>query len=86
MKKETLKNNLVIYQTKSGALELRGDVQKETMWATQAQIATAFDVDVRTVNEHIKNIYKTDELSEVATIRKFRIVQTEGKRTSSTSS
>ncbi len=86
MKKEVHKNNLVIYQTKSGALELRGDAQKETVWATQIQIATAFDVDVRTVNEHIKNIYKTDELSEMATIRNFRIVQIEGKRTSSTSS
>ncbi|MCB9810962.1 MAG: virulence protein RhuM/Fic/DOC family protein [Candidatus Nomurabacteria bacterium] len=72
---------MVIYQTKSGALELRGDAKKETLWATQAQIAQAFDVDVRTINEHIKNIYKTEELFEKSTIRKFRIVQTEGKRT-----
>jgi prophage maintenance system killer protein len=70
----------IIYQAKSGALELRGDIKKETLWATQAQIAEAFDVDVRTVNEHIKNIYKTDELAEESTIRKFRIVQSEGKR------
>lgn len=71
---------MVIFQTKSGALELRGDIEEETLWATQAQVAQAFDVDVRTVNEHIKNIYKNEELTERATIRKFRIVQVEGKR------
>jgi prophage maintenance system killer protein len=83
MKKQQKLNknsSLVIYQAKSGALELRGDALNETLWATQAQIAHAFDVDVRTVNEHIKNILKTKELSEQATIRKFRIVQEEGKR------
>jgi hypothetical protein len=71
---------VVIYQAKSGAIELRGDFGKETIWATQAQIATAFDVDVRTINEHIQNILKTRELSDKATIRNFRIVQVEGKR------
>ncbi len=80
MPKKNKAGQLVVYQTKSGALELRGDLEKETVWATQAQVAQAFDVDVRTVNEHIKNIYKTDELTEKATIRKFRIVQTEGQR------
>jgi len=74
------KKEVVIYQAKSGAIELRGDFGKETVWATQAQVAAAFDVDVRTVNEHIKNIYKTRELPEVSTIRNFRIVQKEGKR------
>lgn len=73
------KNNVVIYQSKSGALELRGDIKKETVWATQAQIATAFSVDVRRVNEHIKNIYRTNELTEISTIRKYQIVRIEGK-------
>ena len=70
----------VIYQAKSGALELKGDFTHETVWATQAQIALAFDVDIRTINEHIKNIYKTSELGEGSTLRKFRIVQNEGMR------
>ena len=61
-------------------MELRGDATHETVWATQAQIAAAFDVNVRTVNEHIKNIYKTNELKELSTIRKFRTVQSEGGR------
>jgi prophage maintenance system killer protein len=80
MPKKSRDKPLVIYQTKSGALELRGDAEKETVWATQAQIAQAFEVNVRTVNEHIKNIYNSEELTEKATIRNFRIVQIEGKR------
>ncbi len=50
------------------------------VWATQLQVVQAFDMDVRTVNEHIKNVYKTEELDEKSTIRKFRIVQIEGNR------
>lgn len=81
MKKNKLENKIVIYQAKSGAIELRGDLERDTVWATQAQIAVAFDVDVRTVNEHILNVYKTNELKEKATLRNFRIVQKEGSRT-----
>ncbi len=81
MKKLSPTKNLVIYQAKSGAIEFRGDFTHDTIWATQAQIAEVFGVNVRTVNEHLKNIYKTEELEEIATIRNFRIVQVEGNRT-----
>lgn len=80
VKKTVGNKGVVIYQAKNGAIELRGDAARDTLWATQAQIATAFEVDVRTINEHIQNIYKTRELYEESTIRKFRIVQKEGKR------
>ncbi len=73
------KNQLIIYKTAEGP-ELEVKMQGETLWLTQAQIAKAFDVGVRTINEHIQNIYKTGELTEKATIRNFRIVQSEGKR------
>lgn len=79
MKKLT-KKDVVIYQGKDGAIELKGDFNHETIWATQAQIAKAFEVNVPTINEHINNIIKTKELLEKATIRNFRIVQKEGKR------
>jgi len=80
-KKEVKSNkNLVIYQAKNGAIELRADAKKETIWANQTQIAELFRVDVRTINEHIQNIYKTKELFQKPTIRKIRIVQSEGKR------
>ena len=71
---------ILIYQTDDGAIQLRSDASAETLWATQKQLADVFAVDVRTINEHIINIYKFDELSETATIRKFRIVQKEGSR------
>lgn len=54
--------------------------EDENIWLTQKMMAALYDVDVRTVNEHIKKIYADGELTEQATIRKFRIVQTEGKR------
>ena len=50
------------------------------IWLTQKMMATLYDVDVRTINEHIKKIYSDSELEEDATIRNFRIVQTEGPR------
>jgi len=73
-------NRLIVYQTDDGGIALQADAEQETVWATQKQLAEVFSVDVRTINEHIRNIFKTDELEEVSTIRKFRIVQQEGKR------
>lgn len=55
-------------------------VRDETVWLTQKMIAALFEVEVNTINYHIKEIYKSGELPDKATIRKFRIVQTEGKR------
>ncbi|MFA7169344.1 MAG: virulence protein RhuM/Fic/DOC family protein [Candidatus Paceibacterota bacterium] len=80
MKNKKTENSLIIYQAKNGAIEFRGDFEHENIWATQAQISEAFGVDVRTVNEHIKNIYKTKEIDDKSTVRKFQIVQKEGKR------
>ena len=54
--------------------------EEENIWLTQKMMAQLYDVDVRTINEHIKKIISDGELTETATIRKFRIVQTEGSR------
>jgi hypothetical protein len=54
--------------------------EDENIWLTQKMMATLYDVDVRTVNEHIQKIFFDNELAEEATIRNFRIVQTEGTR------
>ena len=54
--------------------------EDENIWLTQKMMATLYDVDVRTINEHIKKIYSDSELEEDTTIRNFRIVQTEGTR------
>jgi hypothetical protein len=54
--------------------------EDENIWLTQKLLAVLYDVDVRTINEHILKIYSDNELLEDATIRNFRIVQTEGVR------
>ena len=54
--------------------------ENENIWLTQRMMAELYGVDVRTVNEHLQKIYADGELQEGATIRKFRIVQTEGER------
>ena len=60
------------------SIEMR--YEDENIWLTQKMMAALYDVDVRTINEHIKKIYSDSELEEDATIRNFRIVQTEGSR------
>src|SRR3990167_1851476 len=70
--------NIAIYS--DGEIELKISVDDETIWLTQKQIAELFDKDIRTVNDHIKAIYKEEELYENSTIRNFRIVQREGNR------
>ena len=60
------------------SIEMR--YEDENIWLTQKMMATLYDVDVRTINEHIKKIYSDSELEEDSTIRNFRIVQTEGPR------
>ncbi len=59
-------------------VELR--YEDENIWLTQRMMAELYGVDVRTINEHIRKIYADNELSEAATVRNFRIVQTEGSR------
>ena len=54
--------------------------EDENIWLTQRMMATLYDVVLPTINEHIKKIYADSELEETATIRNFRIVQTEGSR------
>lgn len=65
-------------QSKRDSIEVR--YEDETIWLTQKMMATLFDVSVKTINEHLKNIYNEGELERESTIRKFRIVQTEGGR------
>ena len=62
----------------SESIEMR--YEDENIWLTQKLLATLYDVNLATINEHIKNIYADNELEENRTIRKFRIVQNEGNR------
>ena len=70
----------LLYIADDGQTRVDVRVQDEAVWLSQLQLANLFDKDVRTINEHIKNIYEEVELAEEATLRRFRIVQTEGSR------
>lgn len=80
MKKKQTKNNIVVYQAKSGAIELRGDFKRETVWATQAQIAQLFDVTPQNITLHLGTIFKDKELDQKATCKDYLQVQMEGNR------
>ncbi len=73
------KNEMVIYQAESGAIELRGDFEGETVWATQAQIAEAFEADRSVITKHIRNILKDKELDEKSVCAKFAHTAEDGK-------
>jgi hypothetical protein len=71
---------IVLYQTEDGRTRLECRFVEETLWLSQALMAELFQKDVRTVNEHLRNIFEEGELSPGATVRKFRIVRREGSR------
>lgn len=71
---------LILYESSTGKIRVEVYYESETFWLSQRRMAELFDVDVRTVNEHLGNIFESGELEENATIRNFRIVRTEGNR------
>jgi len=73
-------SSLILYQADDGRTRIECRFENETVWLTQSLMAELFDVDARTVNEHLGNIFNEGELERGPTIRKFRIVQTEGSR------
>lgn len=69
------KSSILLYQTEDGRQRIEVRLENETVWLNQRLLSDLFQKDVRTINEHIKNIYDDGELSPATTIRKFRIVQ-----------
>lgn len=70
----------LIYKAENDQATAQVVVMDDTVWMTQRAMAELFDVEINTVNYHLKEIYATHELEESATIRKIRIVQSEGSR------
>ena len=79
-KKQKRENQIVVYQAKSGALELRADASRETFWLTQQQVAEIFNVQKAAISKHVKNIFKSGELDKRSTVSKMETVQKEGGR------
>lgn len=81
MKKQpTINEEIAIYQSTAGALELKTKITQETIWLTQDQIALLFDVQKAAISKHIKNIFESDELEYKATVSKMETVRKEGAR------
>ena len=72
-------NHFIFYATPQGNVKLEVLFESETFWLSQKRMANLFGVDVRTVNEHLKNIFKTSELLENSVIRNFRTTAADGK-------
>jgi prophage maintenance system killer protein len=79
MGKRIQKKSVVIYQAKSGAIELRGDFNKETIWATLDQIAEVFGRDKSVISRHLKNIFKEGELNRNSVVAKNATTAADGK-------
>lgn len=73
------KGDIILYSSDTGNVRIEVFFQDETLWLTQKQIAELFDVDVRTVSEHLKSIFSSHELIEEAVIRNFRNTAADGK-------
>jgi hypothetical protein len=74
------KNEIILYQTNDLSTKLEVRIEEETIWLTQAQIVILFESSKANISEHIKHIFKTNELEEISTVRKIRTVRKEGNR------
>lgn len=71
------KQDIIVYQAKNGAIELRGDFSQETFWATQAQIVQLFSVDQSVVSRHISNVFKDKEVDPKSNMQKMHIANSD---------
>ncbi|VGO12708.1 hypothetical protein PDESU_01262 [Pontiella desulfatans] len=74
------KQELVIYRSKDGGVQLDATLEKETIWLSQKQMGLLFEKDTDTIGLHIRNAYKEGELEEAATTEESSVVQQEGNR------
>lgn len=73
-------NNIVIYQTENGKNKIDVQLQNETIWLSQKDMAELFECSTDNISLHLKNIYKEQELSKDSTTEDFSVVQKEGAR------
>lgn len=72
-------SSIILYQTEDGRTRIECRFDNETIWLTQKLMAELFQKDVRTINEHLQNIFAEGELDPESVIRKFRITASDGK-------
>ncbi len=80
MSEEIKKAEIIFYSSPTGNKYIEVQYIDETFWLSQKLMAELFGVETNTINYHLKEIFKSNELDEKSTIRKIRIVRTEGNR------
>ena len=63
--------DFILYKTPDNKVSINVQIEDETVWLTQDQMAELFDKSKSTINEHVQNIYSEGELLEIDTMRKF---------------
>lgn len=72
-------SEIILYTTPDGVAKVEVAYEEETFWLNQKQMADLFGVDIRTISEHLGNIFRTGELAEESVVRNFRITAADGK-------
>ncbi len=70
-------DDTIVYQTKTGAIQLRSDVKDDTIWASQADIVDLFGVDQSVVSRHIRNIFRDGEVTQKSNMQKMHIANSD---------
>ena len=78
---ELIKSRILLFTTLNGDVKVDVYFQDETFWMTQKTMGKLFEVEEHTITYHLQEIFKSGELQEEATTRKFRVVRNEGNRT-----
>ena len=73
-------SSIILYVSKDGQIKVDVRFQDETVWLSQKRLAELFNVEINTVNYHLKEIFKSGELVEDSVIRKIRITANDGKK------
>ena len=74
-----MENKIILYKSPGGNIDLKVSFDGKTVWLSQKQMAELFNKDVRTINEHIQNVFVEGESIEKSVIRNFRITANDGK-------
>lgn len=80
MSDKSQKGEIILFQANDGRTKIQVHFEEKSVWLSQKSLAELYQVSVPSINEHLAHIFDEGELESDATIRKFRIVQTEGKR------
>jgi len=73
------KGEIVIYRTKSGEVEIKVKLEKETIWLTQAQIASLFNIERSVITKHLRNVFNSKELNKNSVCAKIAHTAVDGK-------